>query len=96
MYQVQKFTACVNLTCELTKEDLYLLCSPGPAVNLLSRSDLLWLGPTVPLDIWVGICCVILQDVFELLCCEITELDWHSYIQEDCTVARTYCRLYLL
>ena len=23
----------MNLTCEVTKEDLDLLCSPGPAVN---------------------------------------------------------------
>ncbi len=22
------------------------------------------------------------------LCCEITELDWHSYIQEDCRTCR--------
>ena len=46
------------------------------------------------------VCCVRPQDLFELslskcllrdgglspgLCCEITELDWHPYIQEDCS-----------
>ncbi len=55
-----------------------------------------WHQSIVPLDIWVWVCCIRPQDLFELSwifmanfdwagsCCEITELDWHPYIQEDC------------